>query len=120
MPGKFEWIEFKGKEILFNDRSNLSPDNIIKNVNEAKELIMNSGKRNILYLIDNSNNNIIPKVKDHIKNVGKELDPYIAKTAVLGASQPQKVLLNLLNKMTRMTIMVFDDIESAKKWLVEL
>lgn len=119
MPGKIEWIEFKGREILFNDRSNLSPDNIIRNVNEVKTLIMNSGKRNILYLIDNSNTSIIPKVKDHIKNAGKELDPYIKKTAVLGASLPQKVLLNLLNKITRMSIMVFDNIENAKEWLIE-
>jgi hypothetical protein len=39
MPGKIEWIEFKGREILFNDRSHLSPDDIIANVNEAKEVI---------------------------------------------------------------------------------
>lgn len=119
MPGKFEWIEFKGKEILFNDRSNLSPDDIIKNVDEAKDLIMKSGKKKILYLIDNSNNSIIPKVKDHIKKVGKELDPYLSKSAVLGASQPQKVLLNILNSITNMSVKVFDDLDSAKKWLIE-
>ena len=65
MPGKIKWIEFKGKEILFNDRSNLSPGDIIRNVNKASKLIKKSGKREILYLVDNSNNNIIPKVKDH-------------------------------------------------------
>ena len=119
MPGTFKWIRYNGKEILFNDRSNLSPDDIIKNVDEAKKVIKNSGKRNILYLIDNSNNNIIPKVKDHIKHAGQELDPYITKTAVLGASQPQKVLLSLLNKITRMSIRVFDHSETAKKWLVK-
>ena len=119
MPGKLKWIEFKGKEILFNDRSNLLPDDIIRNVDEAKKLIKKSGKRRILYLIDNSNNNIIPKVKDHIKKVGKELDPYLSKSAVVGASQAQKVLLNILNSITKMSVKVFDDLESAKKWLVE-
>ena len=119
MPGKFEWIEFKGKEILYNDRSNLSPDDIIRNVDEAREIVMKSGKRRILYLVDNSNNNIIPKVKDHIKKVGKELDPFLSKSAVIGTSQPQKVFVNLLNKMTRMSIRVFDDLESAKEWLAE-
>lgn len=120
MPGKIEWIEYEGKEILFNDRSNLSPEEIIRNVNEAVKMIKKSGKKEILYLIDNSNTNIIPKVKDHIKKAGKEVDPFILKTAVLGASQPQKVLLNLLNKITRMTIRVFDDPESAKRWLAEV
>jgi tRNA uridine 5-carbamoylmethylation protein Kti12 len=117
MPGKIEWIEYEGKQILFNDRSNLSPEEIIRNVDEAVEMIKKSGKQEILYLIDNSNNNIIPKVKDHIKRAGKEVDPFILKTAVMGANQPQKVLLNLLNKITRMTIKIFNDPESAKKWL---
>jgi hypothetical protein len=119
MPGKFKWIEFKGKEILFNDRSNLSPEDIIKNVNEAKELITKSGKRKILYLVDNSNNNVIPKVKDHIKKVGKELDPYLLKSAVIGTTPAQKVLINILNNITKMSVKVFDNLENAKEWLVE-
>lgn len=119
MPGNIEWIKYKGKEILFNNRSNLLPDDIIKNVDEAKELIMKSGRRKILYLVDNSDNNIIPKVKDHIKKVGKELDPYLAKSAVVGASRAQRVLLNVLNSITKMSVKAFDDLESAKKWLIE-
>ena len=119
MPGKIKWIQFQGREMLFNDRSNLSPDDIIANVDEASELIKKSGKKDILYLIDNSNNNVIPKVKDHIKKAGKELDPYLSKSAVVGASQAQKVLINILNSLTKMSVKVFDDLESAKKWLVE-
>lgn len=119
MPGKISWIQFQGREILFNDRSNLSPDDIIANVDEAVVLIKKSGEKGILYLIDNSNNSVIPKVKDHIKKAGKELDPYLSKSAVVGASKAQKVLINILNSLTKMSVKVFDDLESAKKWLVE-
>jgi hypothetical protein len=119
MAGKIEWIQFKGQEILFNDRSKLKPDDIAENVKQAVLFIKDSGKKDILYLVDNSGNILTPDVKDLIKASGKELSPYIKKSAVLGANGPQKILLNILAQVARMNIMVFDDIEKAKEWLVK-
>lgn len=119
MPGKIEWIEFKGKDILYDDRSNLSPDEIINNANELAEVIRKSGKKNILLMVNITNTNLIPKVRDHLKRIGKQLDPFVAKGAVFGVTKTQKVLINLFNSITRMSVKVFNDPESAKEWLVE-
>ena len=62
---------------------------------------------------------MVPRVKDHIKKGGKEISPYIKKIAVLGTNNAQKILLNVLSSLTGMNIRVFDDIESAKDWLVK-
>ena len=72
MPGKIQWITHSGKEILLNDRSNLRDNDIIENSNEAVAIIKGSGKKDILYLVDNSNTIIVPKVKEHIKKAGKD------------------------------------------------
>jgi hypothetical protein len=118
MPGTIKWISYKGQEILFNSRSNLRDNDIIENSNEAVSLIKNSGKKEILYLVDNSNTIMVPHVKEHIKKGGKEISPYIKKLAVIGTNSSQKILLNILSTLTGMNIHVFDDEESAKKWLV--
>lgn len=119
MPGKMQWINQQSKEILFNDRSNLRGDDIIENVQEAVKLVKGSGKKDMLYLVDNSNTIIIPQVKEQIKKDGKELAPYLIKTAVIRINTAQKILLNILSMATGMSIWVFDDIVASKQWLVK-
>ncbi len=119
MPGKIQWISYKENEILLNDRSNLRDNDIIENSNQAVNLIKGSGKKDILYLVDNSNTIMVPHVKDHIKKGGKEISPYIKKLAVLGTNNAQKILLNVLSTITGMNIHVFDEMESAKNWLIK-
>lgn len=119
MPGKIEWINYKSKEILFNNRSGLRTDDIINNSKEAVDFIKSSGKKDILYLVDNSNTIIIPEVKEHIKKSAKEIDPYVKKTAVFGPNKAQKIMLNVYSAVTGMSIHVFDDMESAKDWLIK-
>jgi len=119
MAGKIEWINYRGKEILFNNRSTLKGDDFIENVNQSVDLIKKSGKKDILYLVDNSNTIVTPEVRDIIKKGAKELDPFLIKTAVIGASRPQQVMLNILNTVTSMSIKAFDDIDRAKEWLIK-
>lgn len=119
MAGKIQWISYQGKEILFNDRSNLRDQDIIDNSTQAVDIAIQSGKKDILYLVDNSNTIIVPHVKEHIKKKGKEISPYVKKTAVVGTNNAQKILLNVLSNLTGMNIHVFDDEVSAKDWLIK-
>ena len=119
MYGKIQWITYEGKELLYNDRSGLRDEEILKNVDSAIELIMSSPKNNILYLIDNSNTIIHPEIKKHIEKAAKTIEPKVRKTAVLGASKAQQILLNFYSTATGMNIKLFSDEESAKQWLIK-
>jgi hypothetical protein len=119
MPGTIQWINYKGQEILMNNRSNLKENDIIENSNQVVSLIKESGKKNILYLVDNSNTHMVPQVKDHIKKGAKEINPFIKKLAVIGTSSSQKIMLNVLSSLIGMNIRVFDDEVSAKNWLID-
>lgn len=118
MFGKIEWTNYQGKEILFNNRSGLRDEAIKKNVNNAVEIIMKSPKKDILYLIDNSNTIIVPEIKKYIEQAAKTINPKVKKTAVLGASRAQQILLNIYSTVTGMKIKLFDNDSDAKKWLV--
>ncbi len=117
MSGSIQWIKYQGKEILFNNRSGLRQTEIIENVKNAVGIIKTSGKKDILYLVDNSDTIIIPEVKDFIKQAGKELTPYIKKTAVLGTNKAQGILINVLSSFTGLNIKTFADELKAKEWL---
>ena len=119
MAGKIEWIQHQGKEILFNDRNGLRDDDLIANSDTAVKAVLDSGKKDILYMVDNSNTIIVPHVKEHIKKGANEIKPFIKKLAVVGPNAAQKVLLNVLSVITGMNIKVFSDMESAKDWLVK-
>jgi hypothetical protein len=119
MPGKIQWISYQFKEILFNNRSGLRNNDIMENSKEAVDFIKSCGKKDILYLVDNSNTIIVPEVRDFIKKSAKEIDPYVKKTAVIGTNNAQRIMLNVYSAVTGMNIHVFDDPESAKKWLIK-
>lgn len=119
MAGTIEWINYQGHEILFNNRSNLRNQEIIQNVGNAVKMIKGSGKKDILYLIDNTNTIISPDVKDVIKKAGHELKPYLKKSAVIGPNAAQKILINILSKLTGMNIKIHDSLEEAKEWLIK-
>jgi hypothetical protein len=119
MYGKIEWITYQGIEILYNDRSGLRDEEIKTNVDTAVDVIMSSRKKDILYLIDNSNTIIHPEIKKHIEKAAKTINPKVKKTAVLGASRAQQVLLNIYSTATGMNIKLFNDEEIAKKWLIK-
>lgn len=118
MAGTIDWIRYEGQEILFNNRSNLRNEELIANIDQAVSLIKKSGKQNILYLIDNTNTIISPEIKDYIKKAGAELKPYLKKTAVIGPNAAQKILLNILSKLTGLNIKVLDSLDEGKAWLV--
>ena len=80
---------------------------------------MESGKKDILYLIDNSNTIIVPEIKEYISKAAKTINNVVKKTAVLGASKAQQIMLNLYSTATGMNIKLFDDEETAKKWLIK-
>lgn len=118
MAGTIKWITHRNKEILFNDRSNLRNEAIIENVNNAVDIIKKSGKKDILYLIDNTNTIITPDIKEVIKKAGKELNPYIKKSAVTGLSPAQRILINVLSRLTGMSIKIFNSLDECKEWLI--
>jgi len=118
MAEKIQWINYQGKEILFNDRSGLRKTDLIDNVNNAVTLIKESGKNDILYLIDNSDTIITPDIKEVIKKGGQEVKPYLKKTAVIGPNPAQKILINILSKITGMNIKIFDTLNDGKNWLI--
>ena len=59
------------------------------------------------------------KIFEYISKAAKTIDPKVKKTAVLGASTAQRIMLNIYSSTTGMNIKLFDDKEAALKYLIK-
>ena len=113
------WITYKGKEILYDDYRNLSGEKFSALVDVQVSLTLESGKKNILSLVDVRNSYAIKETVDVFNNAGKVTKGIAIKTAVLGITGVKKIFLNVINKITNIGAKPFNTIEEAKDWLVE-
>jgi hypothetical protein len=121
MDGNVSWIQYKGQDILFEDHAR---DNTVENVRtralKTKELILTSGKTEILILINLQDIFLVPKVMETFMDVGKAIEPYVKKSALVGGSGGGKPVLikATQRKLSKMDSRVFESLDEAKEWLV--
>lgn len=121
MNERIQWIEHKGKKIIYLDYKNLNSRNkeeFIKVLDAAKEFVLSAGN-NILLLVDIRNSFGDRDIVNRMKQDGKEEKPYIKKEAVVGITGVKEVLLKAINLFTNLGIKPFNSLEEAKDWLVE-
>ena len=114
---RIKWINYKGKEILLDDYTNLQGD-YVEIIEALTNHLINSGKKEILLLIDLNNSYTNKAVVNAFTEAGKRVRPVVKRTAVLGITGVKKVLLNVVNKLSSIDANPFSTEEDAKEWLI--
>ena len=113
-----DWIDYKGKKILFIDLKGASQDEMLRIIEEQKKLIDKSIKP-VLLLNDFSGTVASKEYMDKAKEYGKEQKQKIKKTALLGIQGMKKFLAKVYVRISdNQNTKVFDTIEEAKEYLV--
>ena len=115
---RVKWIEYEGKEILCDDYTNLQGEELVETIEVLTNHLIDSGKKEILLLIDLNNSYTNKEVVNAFTEAGKRVRPVVKRTAVLGITGVKKVLLNVVNKLSSIDANPFSTEEDAKKWLV--
>jgi hypothetical protein len=117
MPVKY--IQYKGKTILYVDYSNTTGDKAIATLyEEAKEV--RTWKEPGLVLNDFRNSKATSEFMSEAKKLGKELFSAMEKkTAAIGITGIQNILLQAYNAFSKDKIVPFATEEEAKEWLIE-
>jgi len=115
---RVKWIEYKGKDILDYDYTNLQGDEFVETIKVLTDHLMNIGKEDILLLLDLTNSFTNKAVVNAFTEAGKRVRPVVKKTAVLGITGVKKVLLNVVNKLSSIDANPFSTKEDAKEWLI--
>ena len=117
MPVKY--IEYKGKTILYVDFSNQIGEQGIVTLNEQAKA-MESWTQKGLILDNFQNSKGSAEFMAHAKKLGKEIfAPKSYKTAAVGLTGLQMILLQAYNTFAKDKLVPFDSEEEAKEWLVK-
>jgi hypothetical protein len=116
---RMKWINYKGHEILLDDYTNVLPDQFAPLVKRITELTFQSGKKEILLIVDVTGAFANKEAVNAFSESGKKSKILIKKTAVLGITGVKKIFLNIVNKFTNLNAKPFNTIEEAKEYLIK-
>jgi len=116
---RVEWIQYKGKEILYCDYRNLNDEELIRLIRFIDELITSGNKKDLLKINDIRGQFATAAVLPEIKRSSKLLKPYIKKSAYVGITGVKRVLLEAINRVSNIGAKPFTELQAAKDWLVQ-
>jgi hypothetical protein len=115
------WIAYKGKKIFFQDFSkNFYNSAAVKaELDEVQKVVRAEPADSVLVLADLRDTSIGSELLSYLNAASRATKKHVHKTAVLGITAIKLTLADLLSTLTGQPLKYFDDLESAKDWLVE-
>lgn len=117
-PWLKEEIEYQGVTIGIYDYRALTIDEAILAMEHNAAVLENRGETDQRHILHVTGVTTDKKALAVCKKVAPVVEPYVYKTAVVGIPSIQHFFLNFLNSIFKLRIQAFDDLESAKEWLV--
>jgi len=117
---KSKWITYKGKKVFYCDYSNFQGDlQALRAENEAVDAIFcRQPEASVLSLSDVRNTIASAEMVELFKKSAGRTKPYAQKQAVVGISGIKRILADAVARFSGQAMSYFDDVESAKNWLV--
>ncbi|MBN1812830.1 MAG: hypothetical protein JXA14_13425 [Anaerolineae bacterium] len=117
---KSKWITHKGERIFFVDLSSFGrhPDAFREELVGVEAVAYQQPEGSLLVLTDVRDTVVSSEVMNVAKESSARTAKYIRKEAILGMSGIRQVLLDAISRFSGRQFAAFDDIETAKDWLV--
>ena len=115
---RMKWLTHKGKDILYEDYTNLTGEQIARLVPAITKITEEKDYKDILLLLDFTNSFANKEATNAFGESGKVSKDRLKKTAVLGITGVKKVLLNFVNRVAKVDAKPFSSEEEAKEWLI--
>jgi len=119
MTGRVRFADHEGRRILVTDLSDLTPDQAPAVLDEARQMVAALPKeRSLLSLLVVRRMRFDPETIDAMKKVGRENEPWVIATAVVGLSAIGRVVAKVVSTFSGRRYAAFENEEQAKEWLV--
>ncbi len=120
MPG-VNFIEYKGKRILYEDYSGLGPKTIRPYLDKAHELISKEPPGSVRALVNVTDAKFDTEVATAMKDFVRDNTPYIKASAIFGMGGLQSVVYRTIVTVTgRSNLKVCGSEQEARDYLVGL
>ena len=112
---KAKFIEHKGKKIFLLDFSGCQPAEMLPYIEECAHQVRSQPKKSVYTItIAGGGAKFDASVVDKLKQLTKDNEPYVIKSAVVGATGMQQVVLMIVSNFSSRKFELFDDVEKAK------
>lgn len=115
---RIQFIRHQGREILLLDLSNSHANEVLKVIEEAKEIICARPENSILTLTDVTNARFNQEVGEGMKQFTLHNKPYVKAGAVVGITGLKRIIFNAVMAFSQRKLEPFDDREQAAEWLI--
>jgi hypothetical protein len=115
------WIEHKGKKIFYQDfsRQFYNAAAVKAELEEVQKVVIAQPRDSVLVLSDFRDTSVGSDLLASMNAASNATKDHVHKTAVLGVTGMKRKLADLLTALTGQPLKYFDDMDSAKDWLVE-
>jgi hypothetical protein len=120
MSEKVHFIQHRGKEILSIDFSGSSPDDMLRIMDEAKQVIGMRPPNSVRTLTNVTGAHINRQVSEIMKEYVQHNKAFVRAGAVVGLDGLKTVIFNFLNRFTGRSLKAIDDLDAAKSWLADI
>ncbi|MGO8714420.1 MAG: hypothetical protein ACLPP9_07570 [Smithella sp.] len=119
MPS-FQWIQHKGKRILYMDIATPSNEELIDITERIKKVIANEPPKSVLCLVNVKGGKFNTEINQTVKEFAKFCDPYVKVSASIGVEGLMKIIHNAIVMFTgNKSLVLKNSREEALDWLVE-
>lgn len=110
---------YKNKRIFFARYDHMTNAELKVEVEDVMAFMaQNQIAEEMLVLVDTTGTLVSPEVLTLFKTMSLKSTLFKPKTAILGMTGPRRVFLDIVAKFSKNSAVPFDDMQSAKDWLV--
>ncbi len=113
-----KFITHKGKEIYQLDCSTCQPEDYLPMISECARNVQCKPKKSVLTLTIAGGGRFDKETINGLMNLTRDNEPYVRRSAVVGISGLQKIVLQTVSAFSKREFRIFDDLEAAKDYLV--
>ncbi|MBY8986473.1 MAG: hypothetical protein KGD65_15475 [Candidatus Lokiarchaeota archaeon] len=95
------------------------PEQFAPLIEQITNLTFQSGKKDILLIVDVTGAYANKEAVSAFVESGKKSEVLLNKTAVVGITGVKKIFLNIINKLTSLSVKPLSSMEEAKEWLLK-
>ncbi len=121
MNERFKIITRSNKKICISNYNNLSGNEYVDIIWETNQYCIDEYEKDkipLLLLSDVTDSLASKEVVSTFKAVAKKIKPYAKKSAIIGITTVQRILLNAVNKFSALQTKAFETEKEAIEWLV--
>jgi hypothetical protein len=100
------------------DCSNCLPSDVLGIIDECARVVQSQPRKSVRTLIIAGGGRFELETISRLKNLAKDNEPFVLKSAVVGITGLQQVVIMTVSKFSKREFNLFDTVEEAKDFLV--